>query len=219
MQIFQQISEALLEGEADLTLNLVQKCVKDGVDINQIIDEGLAVGIKQAGDYFEDGEFFLPELMQGAEIMKAAMDILTPLIMEKKGERPQFMGKAVIGTVSGDIHDIGKTLVGSMLTASGFEVMDLGADVSIDRFLQSAEELNADLICLSALLTTTMLVQRDLIKELENRHEREKYIVLVGGAPINQKWANEIKANGYAENAVAAVKLATELIQTSERRN
>ncbi|MHA2100873.1 MAG: cobalamin-dependent protein, partial [Candidatus Kariarchaeaceae archaeon] len=128
-------------------------------------------------------------------------------------EAHQTTGKVVIGTVSGDIHDIGKTLVGSMLTASGFEVRDLGADVSIDRFLQTADEINADLICLSALLTTTMLVQRDLIKELENRNYRDKYIVLVGGAPINQKWADEINANGYADNAVAAVKLATELIQ------
>lgn len=213
MQIFQQISKALVEGEADLTIKLVQKCINDKIDVNLIIDEGLAVGIKQAGDYFEEGEFFLPELMQGAEIMKSAMDLLRPLIIEQKGDKPQAKGTVVIGTVSGDIHDIGKTLVGSMLTASGFEVKDLGADVSIDRFIETAEELKADFICLSALLTTTMLIQRDLIQELENRNLRDKYIVFVGGAPINQKWANEINANGYAENAVAAVKLATELIQ------
>ncbi|OLS29090.1 MAG: Dimethylamine corrinoid protein [Candidatus Heimdallarchaeota archaeon LC_2] len=213
MQIFQQISKALVEGEADLTIKLVQKCINDKIDVNLIIDEGLAVGIKQAGDYFEEGEFFLPELMQGAEIMKSAMDLLRPLIIEQKGDKPQTKGTVVIGTVSGDIHDIGKTLVGSMLTASGFEVKDLGADVSIDRFIETAEELKADFICLSALLTTTMLIQRDLIQELENRNLRDKYIVFVGGAPINQKWANEINANRYAENAVAAVKLATELIQ------
>ncbi|MHA2031456.1 MAG: corrinoid protein [Candidatus Kariarchaeaceae archaeon] len=213
MNIFNQIADAIIDGDQELTLKYVRDCLEQDIKISKIIDEGLAVGIRKVGDLWEEGEFFLPELMQGAEIMKAAMDILTPLIIEQKGEAHQTTGKVVIGTVSGDIHDIGKTLVGSMLTASGFEVRDLGADVSIDRFLQTADEINADLICLSALLTTTMLVQRDLIKELENRNYRDKYIVLVGGAPINQKWADEINANGYADNAVAAVKLATELIQ------
>jgi corrinoid protein of di/trimethylamine methyltransferase len=214
MNILNDIAEAIIQGDQELTLDLVRQCLDQKIEISKIIDQGLAVGIRKVGDLWEEGEFFLPELMQGAEIMKAAMDILTPLIVEQRGEIPKTTGKVVIGTVSGDIHDIGKTLVGSMLTASGFEVKDLGADVSIDKFLQTAEEINADLICLSALLTTTMLVQRELIKELEERNYRDKYIVLVGGAPINQKWADEIKANGYADNAVAAVKLATELIQS-----
>lgn len=216
MSIFNDISEGLVQGDQELTLNYVNQCIEQDMEIRRIIDEGLAVGIRKVGVLWEEGEFFLPELMQGAEIMKAAMDILNPLIIEQKGDGPQTSGKVVIGTVSGDIHDIGKTLVASMLTASGFEVRDLGANVSIDRFVETAEEINADLICLSALLTTTMLVQRDLIQELENRNYRDKYLVLVGGAPINQKWAEEIRANGYAGNAVAAVKLATQLMQKKQ---
>jgi methylmalonyl-CoA mutase cobalamin-binding domain/chain len=122
-------------------------------------------------------------------------------------------GKVIIGTVSGDIHDIGKTLVASMLTASGYEVYDLGADVSVDRFITEAEEKSADLICLSALMTTTMLNMRDVIDELEEKGVRDKYLVLIGGAPVNQKWADNIHADGYAENAVAAVQLATKLLE------
>ncbi|MHA2253630.1 MAG: corrinoid protein [Candidatus Kariarchaeaceae archaeon] len=213
MSLLQQISETLVQGEEELTLKLVKDCLDQNIEVNTIIDEGLAIGIREVGKLWEDGEFFLPELMQSAEIMKAAMDILNPIIQQQKGEQAQSHGKVVIGTVAGDIHDIGKTLVASMLTASGFEVKDLGPDVAINRFIEEAESIGANFICMSALLTTTMLVQRDLIKELESRGIRDKYLVLVGGAPINQKWADEITANGYGDNAVAAVKLAQELIK------
>ncbi len=212
MTLLKQISEAIVNGEKKLTLKLVKDSLDQKITINKIIDEGLAIGIREVGRLWEEGEFFLPELMMGAEIMKAAMDMLNPLIQQQSDIDMKSEGRVVIGTVQGDIHDIGKTLVASMLTASGFEVNDLGADVSIDSFLSEAEKMNADLICMSALLTTTMLIQRNLIKELENKGIRDKYKVLVGGAPINQKWADEIKADGYAENAVSAVKMAKGLL-------
>ncbi|MHA2092781.1 MAG: cobalamin B12-binding domain-containing protein [Candidatus Kariarchaeaceae archaeon] len=213
MTLLEEIAETLVDGDEEKTLKLVRTCLDQNMNVNTIIDEGLAIGIRKVGDLWEEGEFFLPELMQGAEIMKAAMDLLKPVLLEQK-KTDRAIGRAVIGTVAGDIHDIGKTLVASMLTASGFEVFDLGADVSIDNFIEVAENKEANLICLSALLTTTMLVQRDLISELVKRGLREKYKVIVGGAPINLKWANEINADGYAENAVAAVKLASSLLNS-----
>lgn len=212
MQIFQQIADALVDGEAELTMKLVNKCIDDGIEINQIIDKGLAVGIKQVGDYFEDGEFFLPELMQGAEIMKSAMDILNPIILQQTGGQYKSKGKVVIGTVEGDIHDIGKTLVASMLTASGFEVYDMGADVSIESFLNEIIDKKADMLCMSALLTTTMINQRVVIERLSSSGYRDRVKILVGGAPVSKEWAKEIGADGFAENAVEAVKIATMLI-------
>lgn len=212
MQIFQQIADALVDGEAELTLNLVNKCIDDGIEINRIIDEGLAVGIKRVGAYFEEGEFFLPELMQGAEIMKSAMDILNPIIIEQTGGQYKSKGKVVIGTVAGDIHDIGKTLVASMLTASGYEVHDMGADVPIDSFLDEVIDKNADLLCMSALLTTTMVNQREVIIRISDSGHRDKVKILVGGAPVTKEWAQEIGADGFAENAVEAVKMANILI-------
>ncbi len=216
MSVFKEIAEALVEGDRDATLNLVIQALSEGAEPNGIIDEGLSVGIKQVGVLWEEGEFFLPELMQGAEIMKAAMDILTPIIAKMSTEAIATKGKVVIGTVAGDIHDIGKTLVASMLTAAGFQVIDLGADVSIDEFIDNATEHDADLICLSALLTTTMVVQMELIEELKKRGIRGKHSVLVGGAPVSKAWATQIDADGFAENAVAAVKKAEELM--AERR-
>ncbi|MFV2015808.1 MAG: corrinoid protein [Candidatus Heimdallarchaeota archaeon] len=212
MQIFQQIAGALVDGDVELTLDLVNKCIEEGIDVNQIIDEGLAAGIKQVGDYFEDGEFFLPELMQGAEIMKSAMEVLNPIILEKTGGLYKSKGKVVIGTVSGDIHDIGKTLVGSMLTASGFEVYDMGADVPNERFLEEIKDKKADLLCMSALLTTTMINQREVINRISDQGYRNKVKILVGGAPVSEEWAEEIGADGFAENAVEAVKIAKALI-------
>ena len=213
MSIFHEIAEALVKGQLDKTLELVNKGLEDGVSVNDIIDNGLSVGIRRVGDLWEEGEFFLPELMQGAEIMRSAMDILNPHILKQKDDTIRSMGKVVIGTVAGDIHDIGKTVVGSMLTASGFDVVDLGPDVPIDRFLSVAEGVQADMICLSALLTTTMIVQRDVIAALKEKGLRHKYMVMIGGAPVTELWADEIGADGFGENAVAAVKKATELIR------
>lgn len=212
MQIFNQIIDALVDGEEELTIDLVNKCLEDDIEISRIIDEALAVGIKKVGDYFEEGEFFLPELMQGAEIMKAAMDILNPLILEKTGGQYKSKGAVVIGTVAGDIHDIGKTLVASMLTASGYQVHDMGADVPIENFIKEIKDKAADLLCMSALLTTTMVNQKEIIDLITKEGYRDKVKIMVGGAPVSKEWAVEIGADGFAENAVDAVKMANTLV-------
>jgi len=174
------------------------------------VEQGYVPGIQKVGELWEQGEYFLPELITSAEAMKAAMAVLDPeLKLKAVGSR--LGGKVVIGTIEGDIHDIGKNLVASMLQAGGFEVFDLGADVKLERFIDKAEDVGAGLICLSALLTTTMMNQRRFIGLLREKGLRDKYKVLVGGAPASRKWAEEIGADGYAENAVAAVKLAKSL--------
>ena len=152
----------------------------------------------------------MPELIASAEAMKGAMTVLEPALAKGRLEA-RTAGKVIIGTVQGDIHDIGKNLVAAMLQAAGFEVFDLGADVRLDRFVDQAEAVGADLICASALLTTTMSNQKKLVALLRERGIRDKYKVLVGGAPASQSWAEEAGADGYAENAVAAVKLARSL--------
>jgi trimethylamine corrinoid protein len=184
--------------------------VRSGLDLLEVVEKGYVPGIQRVGELWEQGEYFLPELITSAEAMKAAMAVLDPQL-NRKDVASRMGGKVVIGTVEGDIHDIGKNLVASMLQAGGFEVFDLGVDVKLERFIETAEKVGADMICLSALLTTTMMNQRRLIGLLRDRGLRDKYTVLVGGAPASRKWAEEIGADGYAENAVAAVKMAKSL--------
>jgi len=160
---------------------------------------------------WEKGEYFLPELITSAECMKGAMRVLQPEL-EKAQISSKSKGKIVIGTVEGDIHDIGKNIVASMLAANGFQVIDLGADVKLEEFVEKAEAENADFICLSALLTTTMLGQKKVIEMLKEKNLAGRYKVLVGGAPVNQKWADDIGAEGYGENAMVAVKITKKLI-------
>ena len=201
--------EAILNGNVSLAEEIAKKAILENYDINVLIDT-LSEAIREAGDLFEEGEFFLPELMRSAEAMKAAMGILTPLLSQENESR--FIGKVVIGTIEGDIHDIGKTLVASMLSAEGFEVYDLGADVPVATFIDKAVEVDAHLICISALLTTTMVGQKKLIDTLKERNIREKFKVLLGGAPVSKRWVEEIGADGTADNAISAVKLARKLM-------
>ncbi len=208
--IEKEYKEAILNGNISLAESLAKKAIDDNLEINLVIDQ-FSEAIREAGDLFEEGEFFLPELMRSAEAMKAAMAILEPKIMESKEDR--FLGKIVIGTIEGDIHDIGKTLVAAIMSAEGFEVFDLGADVPVDKFIDKAEEVGAQLICISALLTTTMVGQKRLIDNLKKRNIRDKYKILIGGAPVSRKWVEEIGADGSAENAVSAVKLARKLLE------
>jgi len=189
---------------------LAEEAVRSGLDLLEVVEKGYVPGIQKVGELWEQGEYFLPELITSAEAMKAAMSVLDPEL-NRKGVGARMGGKVVIGTVEGDIHDIGKNLVASMLQAGGFEVIDLGADVKLEKFIETAEAVGAGMICLSALLTTTMANQRRLIGLLRDKGLRDKYKVLVGGAPASRKWAEEIGADGYAENAVAAVKLAKSL--------
>ena len=210
MSYAENCEEAILNGNVELAEKLANKAIKENIDINIAID-AFSLAIRKAGDLFEEGEFFLPELMRSAEAMKVAMAIFEPVLMEGKEDR--FLGKVVIGTIEGDIHDIGKTLVAAIMSAEGFEIFDLGADVPVDKFIDKAEEVGAQLICISALLTTTMVGQKRLIDNLKQRNIRDKYKVLIGGAPVSRKWVEEIGADGSAENAVSAVKLARRLLE------
>jgi len=206
-ELFNDIRKAIVEGDKPRARELAREAIRSGVDLNEVIDKGYVPGIQAVGELWEKGDYFLPELITSAECMKTAMDILQPE-MAKANIKSRSLGKIVIGTVEGDIHDIGKNLVASMLQANGFEVFDLGADVKLERFIEKAEAEKADIICLSALLTTTMLNQKRFIEMLRQKGLYGKYKVLVGGAPATRKWADDIGAQGYAENAALAVKAA-----------
>jgi corrinoid protein of di/trimethylamine methyltransferase len=210
-ELYRSIKKAIVDGDKPAARQLALDALRLGLDLNEVIDKGYVPGIQEVGDLWEKGEYFLPELITSAECMKAAMDVLQPE-MTKANIKSRSLGKVVIGTVEGDIHDIGKNLVASMLQANGFEVFDLGADVKLERFIEKAQAEGADLICLSALLTTTMLNQKKFVELLGKQGLSGKYKVLVGGAPATRKWAEDIGAQGYAENAAMAVKEAKALV-------
>ncbi len=201
----------ILEGKTAAAVKLAQGAVAKGNDPVELIESAFAPGLRRAGDLWNEGVYFLPELMRSAEAMKAVLQAVQPA-MHESASAAVTKSTAVIGTVRGDIHDIGKTLVGAMLSASGFSVVDLGADVGIDRFVEVAGAEGAKLICASALLTTTMVVQRELIEYLRAEGIRNRYVVLVGGAPVTQQWADAIGADGYAPDAPGAVKVAESLL-------
>lgn len=208
--IFVQMARSIIEGDSETAAGLARTALQQGIAAGEAVEKGFIPGIREVGELWENGEYFLPELIASAEAMKAALAVLRPAIA---GNGPVMReGTIVIGTVEGDIHDIGKNLVAAMLSANGFEVIDLGADVKLPSFIEAAEKAGADIICLSALLTTTMLNQRKLIDLLAERGLRERYRVLVGGAPTSAKWAADIAADGYAENAAAAVRAARALM-------
>jgi len=210
--MLEKMANAIIEGNRAEAESLAREAVKNGLNLLEVINRGFVPGIQKVGELWEKGDYFLPELISSAESMKAAMAVLEPELRRAKIDAPS-RGRVVIGTVEGDIHDIGKNLVASMLQAHGFEVHDLGADVKLGKFIDKAQETGADFICLSALLTTTMLGQRKLIEMLKASNLRDKFLVLVGGAPVTQKWADDIGADGYAENAPGAVKLALRLME------
>lgn len=211
-ELLAKMKKAMIDGDKEEAKSLAQEAVKENLDLNEVIEKGYVPGIQKVGDLWERGEYFLPELITSAECMKAAMEVLQPEL-DKANIETKSLGKIVIGTVEGDIHDIGKNLVASMLTANGFEVIDLGGDVKLEKFIEKAEAENADFICLSALLTTTMLGQKKVIEMLKEKNLSGRFKVLVGGAPVNQKWADDIRADGYAENAMVAVKAVKKLIE------
>jgi trimethylamine corrinoid protein len=211
-EFLSMVKKAIIEGNKDDAEQLAQRAISENMDLNEIIERGYIQGVQKVGQLWEEGEYFLPELITSAECMKAAMGIMKPAL-EKAQIDIRSAGKIVIGTVEGDIHDIGKNLVASILSANGFDVVDLGADVTLEKFIEKAEEVNADLICLSALLTTTMTGQKRLIERLKEKGLYGQYKVMVGGAPVNQKWADDIGADGYSENALTAVGAAKKLVE------
>lgn len=209
----QLLNQAIIQGRVDEARLLAEKALASGWPPLQVIEKSCLPAIEEVGRLWEAGEYFLPELIAGAEAMKAAMTILLQAALKSSGQRLSSAGRVVIGTVEGDIHDIGKNLVASMLRAASFEVIDLGADVKTEKFVETAVEEEADLIALSALLTTTMLNQKKVIEMLKSRGLRDRFKVMVGGAPVTEKYAREIGADGYGESAVQAVAVARSLVQ------
>ncbi|MEJ5202206.1 MAG: corrinoid protein [Anaerolineales bacterium] len=210
-EILQKVISALDEGEDEKINLLVQQALDNGFEPMTILENALMPAMTRVGEKFACGEYFLPNLIVSAEAMKQAMSVLEPA-MRQRQQMLKRAGVAVIGTVQGDIHEIGKTLVGTMLSVNGFEVHDLGVDVTPEKFVSAVAETGANLLGLSALLTTTMTVQRDVIQKLEDAGIREQVKVIVGGAPVTRAWADEIGADGYAEDAIGAVEIARRLL-------
>jgi corrinoid protein of di/trimethylamine methyltransferase len=212
MQAFlEECFESVLQGNRERAIELARKSITLEYDPLKVIDDGFVKGIKRVGELWEEGTYFLPELVLGAEAMKGALSILQPILFQKDIQRKES-GKVIIGTVQGDIHDIGKTIVATMLSAHGFEVVDLGVDVPNHVFVQKAKEQKVDFLCMSSLLTTTMQNQAKVIEELVKAKIRENLKVMVGGAPTSQQWAKQIGADLYAENAVEAVKVVKDYL-------
>jgi trimethylamine corrinoid protein len=212
-ELFAKAQEAIESGDADNAAQLARDGIEQGIDEIQLINKGFIPGINKVGDLFGEGQLFLPELIMSATAMQGVIEIINASL-EKKGNR-QAQGKIVIGTVEGDLHDIGKTIVVSLLKANGFDVLDLGRDVPVNRFIEEAENFGADIIGTSALLTTTMTVQKDLIEALKERGLREKYKTVVGGAPVSERWAKRIGADAYAADATDSVRKIKELLAES----
>lgn len=209
--LFDAMRQSIIDGEPEQAEALARQALEQGIDPLESINRGFVPGVNFVGEQFAAGEMFLPELVVAGEAMKAAVAVLEPEFA-RRGTAREILGRVVIGTIEGDIHEIGKTLVSTMLSASGFEVHDLGVDVPIMTFVEKAREVNADLIGISALLTTTMVRQKDVIEALEDSGLREQVKVMVGGAPVTQGWAAEIGADGYSEDAVGAVAVAKKLM-------
>jgi corrinoid protein of di/trimethylamine methyltransferase len=210
-ELFQKMAQSILDGDSDIAVALAKQAIDAGIDPLDAITKGFVLGVNQVGESFSCGQAFLPELVMAGEAMKAAVASLEPE-MQKRGTSRQFYGKVVLATVEGDIHEIGKTLVGTMLSASGFQVYDLGVDVPSAKIIEKVKEVDADLVGLSALLTTTMVKQKEVISELDKLGLRKKVKVMVGGAPVTRDWVQKIEADGYSEDAIGAVGLAKQLV-------
>ena len=209
MAIIQEISEYLQKGRAKNVKALVQQALDEGMDPKQILNEGLLDGMMIIGGKFKRNEIFVPEVLVAARALNAGLNILEPKLVEV-GNEP--VGRAVVGTVRGDLHDIGKNLVVMMLKGAGFEICDMGVDVAPEAFIDKAEEIHADVICMSALLTTTMTNMDDVFTELKNRNLRDKYLVMVGGAPVNDSFAQQIGADYYTPDAATAAEVAKKAV-------
>ncbi len=209
-EMYKRLAQAVIEGEPEEAEALAKEALEQGLDPLTCINQGLMPGIQKVGELFADGTYFLPDLIIGADAMKVALDVLEPMLVGD--QQRDIVGRVVLGTVEGDLHEIGKTLVATMLTANGFQVTDIGVDKKPEEFVAAIKETNADIVGASALLTTTMLQQKKLIDSLEEAGLREKVKVMVGGAPVTEGFAEEIGADGYAEDAISSVDLAFRLI-------
>ena len=208
-ELLQELSESIVSCKKDRVIDAVNKA-KEVMEPSEIIEKGLAAGMNEVGILFERGKLFLPHVMMAADAMTAGVEVLKDLMPE--GASGSKLGVIVNGTVEGDVHDIGKSIVSTMLQSAGFEVYDIGRDVPTRNFIEKAKEVNADMIGVSALMTTTLQGQRDVIELLKEEGLRDKIKVMVGGAPATQAWADKIGADCYAENASEAVAKAKELL-------
>ncbi len=208
---FELLKKSIIDSDEDEVLAAVNKALDEGINPNSIITEGLLPGLNVIGEQFECEDIFLPELMQAALAFQTAMGVLKPKIKEAGGPAEK-KGTIVLGTVKGDLHSIGKNILKLLFETSGFEVYDLGIDVDLFKFVDKAKEVNADIIAMSALLTTTLIGQRDVIDALKDQGTRDKYKVIIGGGATTQEWANTIGADGWSGSAYDAVNLATRLV-------
>jgi trimethylamine corrinoid protein len=211
-EIFESAIQAIVEGRAEEALEVAKKGLGEGVDPLDLLNQGFIPGINKVGDMFGAGRLFLPELVMSATAMVGVTELLNESI---PGDQGQTQGRFLIGTVEGDVHDIGKTIVVSLLKANGFEVMDLGRDVPVAKFIEEADNFDANIIGTSALLTTTMGGQKALIEELEKTGLRDRFKTMVGGAPVTKRWADRIGADAFAEDASSAVTEAKALLGIS----
>jgi trimethylamine corrinoid protein len=209
-EFYNDISDAIVNLEEEKAIEYANKAVRDKMKLLDVIEKGFAAGIRKVGELWEEGEFFLPELMRGAQIMQNCLDLIIPNL--QSGAEKISLGRVVIATIEGDIHSIGKTIVATMLRAYGYEVFDLGADVPVERIVEEAIEKKADIIGVSALLTTTMAGQKKVIELLKEKNLANKFKVILGGAPVTNTWVKDCNADGFAENAVDAVRLVKSLL-------
>lgn len=210
-QLIQGLYDSIVTLDKGKALKLAKDALEEDVDISEVIEMGMSQAMQEVGRRFQCGEMFLPELQMSADVFQVAMDILQPKLMETEKD-VKAPAKVIIGTVKGDLHSIGKNLVAIMLRTAGFEVVDLGVDVPTFTFLEEAEKRGADVIALSALLTTTMPRQGEIVEALHGQRIREKYKVIVGGGPVNQEWADRIGADGYGQTAADAIAVANRLL-------
>lgn len=210
MAEIQEISEFLQKGRAKNVKALVTEALEEGKDPKAILNDGLLAGMMIIGEKFKNNEVFVPEVLVAARALNAGLAILEPKLVEV-GNEP--VGKVVIGTIKGDLHDIGKNLVAMMMKGVGFEVTDMGVDVEPEAFIEKAEEIGADIICISALLTTTMPGMQSVIDALQEKGLKDKYIVMVGGAPVNQSFADQIGADYYTPDAATAAEVAKKAVE------
>lgn len=212
--MYKKLAQAVIDGEKEDAVDLAKQALDQELDPLACIANGLTKGIQQVGELFASGEYYLPELIVGADAMKAALEILEPALTGD--QQREIVGRVVIGTVEGDLHEIGKTLVGTLLTANGFKVIDIGVDKTTEEFIAAIKDNDATIVGASALLTTTMVQQQKLIDSIKEAGLRKQVKVMVGGAPVTQKYAEQIGADGYAEDAISAVDLAFRLADAPE---
>lgn len=210
-ELFEAMHRSIVDGMPEKATELAQQALAAGIDPIEAVNRGFAAGITFAGDQFGCGQMFLPDLLASAEAMKSAIGVLEPEML-KRGSQRETLGKVVLGTARGDIHDIGKNLVATILSASGFQIFDLGTSVTPEQFVAKAKEIDADIVGISALLTTTMAGQKAVIEALDRGGLRPRVKAIIGGAAVTPKWAAEIGADGYSRNAIDALELAKRLV-------